>query len=72
MLCCSLLKYEDPTRQEAARKTVPVDELEEKALVAIAKQVGMLVIFILLLLLDFVLQALLLFRCHFTFGVLRW
>uniref|UniRef100_A0A803KPR6 Peptide-N(4)-(N-acetyl-beta-glucosaminyl)asparagine amidase n=1 Tax=Chenopodium quinoa TaxID=63459 RepID=A0A803KPR6_CHEQI len=32
--------YEDPTRQEAARKTVPVDELEEKALVAIAKKVG--------------------------------
>ena len=53
-----MLQYEDPTRQEAARKTVPVDELEEKALVAIAKQVGMFVIFILLLLLDFVLQAL--------------
>ena len=53
-----MLQYEDPTRQEAARKTVPVDELEEKALVAMAKQVGMLVIFILLLLLDFVLQAL--------------
>ncbi|XP_048499166.1 peptide-N(4)-(N-acetyl-beta-glucosaminyl)asparagine amidase isoform X2 [Beta vulgaris subsp. vulgaris] len=32
--------YEDPTRQEAARKTVPIDELEEKALVAIAKKEG--------------------------------
>ncbi|XP_021742232.1 peptide-N(4)-(N-acetyl-beta-glucosaminyl)asparagine amidase-like [Chenopodium quinoa] len=32
--------YEDPTRQEAARKTVPVDELEEKSLVAIAKKEG--------------------------------
>ncbi|KAF5454644.1 hypothetical protein F2P56_024292, partial [Juglans regia] len=31
-------KYEDPVRQEAARKTVPVDELEEKALVSLAKE----------------------------------
>ncbi|XP_062084498.1 peptide-N(4)-(N-acetyl-beta-glucosaminyl)asparagine amidase [Humulus lupulus] len=30
--------YEDPMRQEAARKTVPVDELEEKALVSLAKE----------------------------------
>ncbi|CAN1285477.1 Peptide-N(4)-(N-acetyl-beta-glucosaminyl)asparagine amidase [Linum perenne] len=30
--------YEDPERQEAARKTVPVDELEEKALVSLAKE----------------------------------
>lgn len=30
-------QYEDPVRQEAARKSVPVDELEEKALVALAK-----------------------------------
>ncbi|KAF8017974.1 hypothetical protein BT93_H3006 [Corymbia citriodora subsp. variegata] len=29
--------YEDPKAQEAARKTVPVDELEEKALVSLAK-----------------------------------
>ncbi|KAH9611432.1 hypothetical protein KSS87_000163 [Heliosperma pusillum] len=35
-----VLMYEDPTRQEAARRTVPVDELEEKALVAIAKKEG--------------------------------
>ncbi|KAL9225488.1 hypothetical protein vseg_001405 [Gypsophila vaccaria] len=35
-----VLMYEDPNRQEAARKTVPVDELEEKALVAIAKVEG--------------------------------
>lgn len=34
------LQYEDPVRQEAARKTVPIDKLEEKALVAIAKKVG--------------------------------
>lgn len=32
------LMYEDPVRQEAARKTVPVDELEEKALVTLAKE----------------------------------
>ncbi|PIA37637.1 hypothetical protein AQUCO_03000293v1 [Aquilegia coerulea] len=31
-------QYEDPVRQEAARKTVPVDELEEKALVSLAKE----------------------------------
>ncbi|KAG6703110.1 hypothetical protein I3842_07G067200 [Carya illinoinensis] len=31
-------KYEDPVSQEAARKTVPVDELEEKALVSLAKE----------------------------------
>ncbi|XP_027161166.1 peptide-N(4)-(N-acetyl-beta-glucosaminyl)asparagine amidase [Coffea eugenioides] len=30
--------YEDPHRQEAARKTVPVDKLEEKALVALARE----------------------------------
>ncbi|XP_047341537.1 peptide-N(4)-(N-acetyl-beta-glucosaminyl)asparagine amidase [Impatiens glandulifera] len=30
--------YEDPARQEAARKTVPVEKLEEKALVALAKE----------------------------------
>ncbi|KAK9735305.1 hypothetical protein RND81_04G197400 [Saponaria officinalis] len=35
-----VLMYEDPNRQEAACKTVPVDELEEKALVAIAKKEG--------------------------------
>ncbi|KAJ6359947.1 hypothetical protein OIU77_004034, partial [Salix suchowensis] len=29
--------YEDPVRQEAARKTVPREELEEKALVSLAK-----------------------------------
>ncbi|KAK3418422.1 hypothetical protein EUGRSUZ_H04378 [Eucalyptus grandis] len=29
--------YEDPRAQEAARKTVPVDELEEKALLSLAK-----------------------------------
>nr|XP_043616454.1 peptide-N(4)-(N-acetyl-beta-glucosaminyl)asparagine amidase isoform X2 [Erigeron canadensis] len=33
-----VLLYEDPHRQEAARKTVPVDNLEEKALVALAKE----------------------------------
>ncbi|KAK3418423.1 hypothetical protein EUGRSUZ_H04379 [Eucalyptus grandis] len=31
-------KYEDPKAQEAARKTVPVDELEEKALLSLAKE----------------------------------
>ncbi|KAI9184912.1 hypothetical protein LWI28_002424 [Acer negundo] len=30
--------YEDPIRQEAARKTVSVEELEEKALVSLAKE----------------------------------
>ncbi|CAA7058789.1 unnamed protein product, partial [Microthlaspi erraticum] len=30
--------YEDPVRQDAARKTVPRDELEEKALVSLAKE----------------------------------
>ncbi|XP_057439470.1 peptide-N(4)-(N-acetyl-beta-glucosaminyl)asparagine amidase [Lotus japonicus] len=33
-----VLMYEDPIRQEAARKTVPVEELEEKALVSLAKE----------------------------------
>ncbi|KAJ9180117.1 hypothetical protein P3X46_008399 [Hevea brasiliensis] len=33
-----VLMYEDPARQEAARKTVPVEELEEKALVSLAKE----------------------------------
>ncbi|GAB4835995.1 Peptide-N(4)-(N-acetyl-beta-glucosaminyl) asparagine amidase [Ancistrocladus abbreviatus] len=33
-----VLLYEDPTRQEAARETVPLSELEEKALVALAKE----------------------------------
>ena len=32
-----LMQYEDPQRQEAARKTVPVDRLEEKAAVALAR-----------------------------------
>ncbi|KAI7756432.1 hypothetical protein M8C21_008497 [Ambrosia artemisiifolia] len=32
-----ILLYEDSHRQEAARKTVPVEKLEEKALVALAK-----------------------------------
>ncbi|KAJ1385149.1 Rad4/PNGase transglutaminase-like fold [Sesbania bispinosa] len=32
-----VLMYEDSRRQEAARKTVPVEELEEKALVSLAK-----------------------------------
>ncbi|XP_024006844.1 peptide-N(4)-(N-acetyl-beta-glucosaminyl)asparagine amidase-like [Eutrema salsugineum] len=32
-----VLMYEDPVSQEAARKTVPIDELEEKALVSLAK-----------------------------------
>jgi peptide-N4-(N-acetyl-beta-glucosaminyl)asparagine amidase len=30
--------YEDSVRQEAARKTVPVEELEEKALISLAKE----------------------------------
>jgi len=33
-----VLMYEDPARQEAARKTVPIHELEEKALVSLAKE----------------------------------
>ncbi|KAL9669811.1 hypothetical protein QQ045_007360 [Rhodiola kirilowii] len=33
-----VLMYEDSNRQEAAKKTVPDDELEEKALVALAKE----------------------------------
>ncbi|KAL6496960.1 Peptide-N(4)-(N-acetyl-beta-glucosaminyl)asparagine amidase [Orobanche gracilis] len=33
-----VLMYEDPQRQEAARKTVPMDKLEEKALVALARE----------------------------------
>ncbi|GMH10474.1 hypothetical protein Nepgr_012315 [Nepenthes gracilis] len=33
-----VLMYEDPNRQEAARKTVPVGDLEEKALVSLAKE----------------------------------
>ncbi|KAK1280900.1 Peptide-N(4)-(N-acetyl-beta-glucosaminyl)asparagine amidase [Acorus gramineus] len=33
-----VLKYEDPIRIEAARKSIPVDELEEKALVSLAKE----------------------------------
>ncbi|KAH7863525.1 hypothetical protein Vadar_018624 [Vaccinium darrowii] len=33
-----VLMYEDPNHQEAARKTVPVEKLEEKALVALAKE----------------------------------
>ncbi|CAI9102617.1 OLC1v1000917C4 [Oldenlandia corymbosa var. corymbosa] len=33
-----VLMYEDPHRQEAARKTVPIDKLEEKALVALARE----------------------------------
>ncbi|OEL34685.1 Peptide-N(4)-(N-acetyl-beta-glucosaminyl)asparagine amidase [Dichanthelium oligosanthes] len=33
-----ILMYEDPVRQEAARKTVPIHELEEKALVSLAKE----------------------------------
>ncbi|MBA0716333.1 hypothetical protein Golax_015169, partial [Gossypium laxum] len=32
-----VLLYEDPVRQEVARKTVPLDNLEEKALVSLAK-----------------------------------
>lgn len=37
LICFNILQYEDPTRQEAARKSVPVEELEEKALVSLAK-----------------------------------
>ncbi|KAJ4980534.1 hypothetical protein NE237_031371 [Protea cynaroides] len=33
-----VLMYEDPVRQSAARNSVPVDELEEKALVSLAKE----------------------------------
>ncbi|XP_019053734.1 PREDICTED: peptide-N(4)-(N-acetyl-beta-glucosaminyl)asparagine amidase isoform X2 [Nelumbo nucifera] len=33
-----VLMYEDPIRQEAARKSVPIDELEEKALLSLAKE----------------------------------
>ncbi|XP_052194521.1 peptide-N(4)-(N-acetyl-beta-glucosaminyl)asparagine amidase isoform X2 [Diospyros lotus] len=33
-----VLMYEDPNRQESARRTVPVEKLEEKALVALAKE----------------------------------
>ncbi|KAM1549601.1 hypothetical protein ACFX1Z_010628 [Malus domestica] len=33
-----VLMYEDTVRQEAARKTVPIEELEEKALVSLAKE----------------------------------
>ncbi|KAG6418110.1 hypothetical protein SASPL_120309 [Salvia splendens] len=33
-----VLMYEDPQRQEDARKTVPVDRLEEKAAVALARE----------------------------------
>ncbi|CAK9170257.1 unnamed protein product [Ilex paraguariensis] len=33
-----VLMYEDSHRQEAARNTVPVEKLEEKALVALAKE----------------------------------
>jgi len=40
------LQYEDPTYQEAARKTVPIAELEERALVALAKKVGSLLSFL--------------------------
>lgn len=32
-----VLLYEDPVQQEAARKSVPMDELEEKAAIALAK-----------------------------------
>ena len=31
------MQYEDPVGQEAARKTVPICELEEKSLVSLAK-----------------------------------
>nr|XP_034602676.1 uncharacterized protein LOC117863176 isoform X2 [Setaria viridis] len=34
-----ILMYEDPVRQEAARKTVPIHELEEKALASLAKPI---------------------------------
>lgn len=37
LVCFDMLQYEDATRQEAARKSVPVEELEEKALVSLAK-----------------------------------
>uniref|UniRef100_M8AX26 Peptide-N(4)-(N-acetyl-beta-glucosaminyl)asparagine amidase n=1 Tax=Aegilops tauschii TaxID=37682 RepID=M8AX26_AEGTA len=37
-----VLKYEDPLRQEAALKTVPVDELKEKALISLAKMISVL------------------------------
>ncbi|XP_074567332.1 peptide-N(4)-(N-acetyl-beta-glucosaminyl)asparagine amidase isoform X2 [Curcuma longa] len=33
-----VLMYEDPVRQDAARKTVPFDEIEEKASVSLAKE----------------------------------
>lgn len=33
-----VLMYEDPVRQEAARKTVPFDKLEEKSLVSLARE----------------------------------
>ncbi|KAL8555090.1 hypothetical protein ACS0TY_003044 [Phlomoides rotata] len=33
-----VLMYEEPRRQEAARTTVPVDKLEEKALIALARE----------------------------------
>ncbi|PKA52565.1 Peptide-N(4)-(N-acetyl-beta-glucosaminyl)asparagine amidase [Apostasia shenzhenica] len=33
-----VLQYEDPVRQEAARKSVPVEELQEKALVSLVKE----------------------------------
>lgn len=39
------IQYEDPIRQEAARKTVPVEELEEKALVSLAKVSGCIFLF---------------------------
>ncbi|KAM7278541.1 hypothetical protein ACFE04_005675 [Oxalis oulophora] len=32
-----VLLYEDPARQDAARETVPVDDLEEKAFISLAK-----------------------------------
>nr|GMD86920.1 peptide-N(4)-(N-acetyl-beta-glucosaminyl) asparagine amidase [Ipomoea batatas] len=31
-------EYEDPQRQEAARKTVPTDKLEEKALISLGRE----------------------------------
>ncbi|VAH45587.1 unnamed protein product [Triticum turgidum subsp. durum] len=37
-----VLKYEDPVRQESALKTVPVDELKEKALISLAKMISVL------------------------------
>ncbi|EHA8588504.1 putative Peptide-N(4)-(N-acetyl-beta-glucosaminyl)asparagine amidase [Cocos nucifera] len=33
-----VIMYEDPVRQEAAHKSVPVDQIEEKALVSLAKE----------------------------------